>query len=147
MNLLPPLLLLLSSAPPQDYESTADPAQLREVLYDQQDVRQQSQAALLLVRDRSPAAEEIVHRGLRQTTSPEVFLALASAVRAAHDARFTEELLGALSVNGPGARPAATCWRGCPEAAAEALAAVADAGVVQRLRKMLHDDRADPSVR
>jgi HEAT repeat protein len=141
VNLLPPLLLLLVAAPPQDRESTSDPAQLREVLYDQQDVRQQCQAALLLVRHRSPVAEEIVHRGLRQTTSPDVFLALASALRLARDPRYSEELLAALSVNGPGSRPAVR------QAAAEALAAVADAAIVRRLRTMLRDDRTDASSR
>jgi HEAT repeat protein len=131
---------LLFSAPPQNFESD-DPAQLREVLYDHQNAREQSQAALQLVRDRSAAAEEIVRRGLRQTTSPEVFLCLAAALRASHDTRFLEELLNALSASGPGTRPAIR------QAAAETLAATMSSRVVQRLRELLEDGQMEPGVR
>ena len=70
----PPVLLLLCSL-----LEAPDPGRLREMLQDTRNPRDQSQAALLLVRDGSAAAEEIVRRGLHQTESPEAFLALAAA--------------------------------------------------------------------
>ncbi len=140
MTFLPPLLLAACGAPLAGPEAV-DPAQLREVLYDQQNAREQSQAALLLVRQRSAAAEEIVRRGLRQTASPDVFLALAAALRLAPDARFTDELLAALCTGAPGQPPAVR------QAVAESLAVLADARVVERLRKLLDEARGDAGVR
>src|SRR5262245_25490185 len=71
----------------------SDPAHLREMLQDRQHPRLQSQAALLLVQDRSSDATEIIRQGLQQTESQEIFLALADALRLCRDRRFVEELL------------------------------------------------------
>jgi HEAT repeat protein len=114
-----------------------DPARLRELLHDQQHPRRQSQAALLLVQSTQPEAEEAVRQGLRQAEDGDVFLALAEAVRLARDGRFARELLAALAVNRPGVR----------QAAAEALAVVADAALVRRLGAVAADSRADLATR
>ena len=137
MSPFPPVLLLLLSLP----VAGADPAQLREVLHDRHNPRGQSQAALLLVGDRSADAEEVVRAGLRQTGAADVFLALASAVRLSRDGRFTPELLAALAAAPDIPRSPLR------QAAAEALAVVADAHVVDRLGKLLGDPRLTPSVR
>ena len=127
MSCFPRVLLILLSLPVVG----ADPAQLREALHDRQDPRGQSQAALLLVRDRSTEAEEVVRSGLRQSSALDVFLALASAVRLCRDGRFSDELLAALTRTPEGPRSSVR------QAAAEALAAVADEQVVGRLGKLL----------
>ena len=79
MNTVPTLLLglglLLAETP------DADPARLREMLYDRQQPRGQSQAALLLVQARTPEADAIIRQGLCQTETPEQFQALAGALR------------------------------------------------------------------
>jgi HEAT repeat protein len=136
MSPFPRVLLILLSLP----VGGADPAQLREALHDRQDPRGQSQAALLLVRDRSADAEEIVRAGLHQTSAPDVFLALASAVRLNRDSRFGAELLTALARVPEGPRSPVR------QAAAEALAAVADAGVIGKLGKLL-DAEKDSGLR
>jgi HEAT repeat protein len=141
VTLFPTLLFLLLGAPPAVPDTSRDPARLREVLYDHQDTRGQSQAALLLVRDHSTAAEEIVRRGLKPTNAPDVFLALASALRMAHDRRFNAELLAALSVDLTGQQ--ASVRRG----AAEALAGLADPSVIHRLQQLLEESNAELSVR
>jgi HEAT repeat protein len=117
--------------------SPADPACLREQLYDRQQIRSQSQTALLLVQHPSREAEDIVREGLLQTDSGEVFLALASAIRLQHDVRFQEELLGVL-VNGQAAPR---------QAAAEALAELADPKILIRLQALIEDSRAEMSAR
>src|SRR5262245_21801660 len=114
-----------------------DPASLRELLYNPQQPRNQAQAALLLVQSTLPEAEEIVRHGLRQTDSVEVFLALASAVRVGKDARFREEMLGALRDGHPPIR----------QAAATVLADLADAALVVRLQTYLDDRNAESAVK
>src|SRR5262245_46252521 len=102
MSAISPILLGLGLLVPFSEPSPVhgpDLALLQEMLHDRQHTRGQSQAALLLVQDRSPEAEKLVRQGLLQTDEPETFLALATAVRTAQDARFVEELLAALAVN------------------------------------------------
>lgn len=114
-----------------------DVARLREMLQDRQNSRSQSQAALLLVQSTSRHAEEIVRDGLRQTDSPQVFSALASALRLQRDLRFTEELLGALKSGHP-----TLC-----QSATETLAELADDGIVLRLQALAEDNKADSTAR
>jgi len=120
-----------SAAPPSDLPH------LREMLYDRQAPLQQGQAALVLVASQDPRAVEVVRQGLRQTDSAEVFLALSAALRTAHDARFCDELLSALS--GPRANVRAS--------AAETLAALATGEVVLRLQGLAEDSKGDLGVR
>jgi HEAT repeat protein len=117
--------------------TTTDPARLREMLHDRQHPRSQSQAALLLVQCRTSDAEDIVRRGLRQTDSPEVFFALAAALRVHRDHRFLTELLTALSGGQASIR----------QAAAETLAELADADAVVRLRALAGDAKVEPAAR
>lgn len=130
--------LLLVIAQPS---ATPDLARLRELLHDPQNPREQSQAALLLVRDASPEAEEIVRRGLRELESPDVFLALSAAVRVDRDARFADELLAALGGTPASPRLAVR------QAAAEALASCANDALITRLEKRLADAKTEPVVR
>ncbi len=114
-----------------------DPAQLREMLQDRQQTRNQNQAALLLVQMRTAEAEEIVREGLHQTDSADVFLALTAALRLCRDGRFTEELVAAVV----GGRPAVR------QAAAETLAVLADRGTLLRLQALVEDRHADLAAR
>jgi HEAT repeat protein len=120
-----------------DPPAAADCARLRELLYNRQDPRGQSQAALLLVQDPSPEAEAIVRQGLRQAQSPEVFQALAVALRVSRDPRFREELLTALSAGTPLLR----------ESAAGTLAELTDVEVAARLKALAEDPKTDLAVR
>jgi HEAT repeat protein len=115
----------------------ADPVTLREALYDSQQPRRQSQAALLLVQSSSPEVAAIVRQGLKQTDSPEVFLALADAVRSSQDGRFVEELASGLASGSAVVR----------QAAAECLAALPGTDLVRRLRAIADDPRADLAMR
>src|SRR5262245_57303763 len=140
MPVSPPLLLifamLLLRGDPAMHPA-ADTAQLREMLYDRQQPRNQSQAALSLVESNSPAAEEIVRGGLRQTDSAEVFLALAAAIRLKRDSRFVDELLEALDRGQPSTR----------QTAALTLAELADAKVVRHLKALLEDAGTESAIR
>lgn len=142
MTGLPALLLGLASLLPGGPLSAAvptleDPARLREMLSDRKHPGDQSQAALLLVQSRSPEAEEIVRKGLRQTDEPEVFLALAHALRVERDGRFADELFDALL----GPRPTVR------HSAAHALAEIGDGNILLRLEGLVEDARADLPVR
>jgi HEAT repeat protein len=140
MPVSPPLLLifamLLLSADPAMHPA-ADTAQLREMLYDRQQPRNQSQAALSLVESSSRDAEEVVRGGLRQTDSAEVFLALAAAIRLKRDSRFVDELLEALDRGQPSTR----------QTAALTLAELADAKVVRHLKALLDDAGTESAIR
>lgn len=141
MSALHPLLLGLGMLLPVDPApasvGSSDPARLRELLLDRQQPREQSQAALLLVQDHSAEAEAIVRQGLRQSDEPEVFIALASALRVERDSRFTEELLTALV----GGRPLVR------RPAADALAAVGTDAVLARLNVIVNDSQLEPALR
>jgi HEAT repeat protein len=117
--------------------SPVDPACLREQLYDRQQLRSQSQTALLLVQNPSREAEDIVREGLLQTDSGEVILALTSAIRLQRDYRFQEELFGVLLSGQAAPR----------QAAAEALAELADPKVLIRLQALIEDSTADMASR
>src|SRR5262249_41029533 len=101
------------------------------------DPRGQSQAALLLVQSKDPAAEKIVRQGLRTPENEEAFQALATAVRLKQDSRFIGELLAALVANKPRIR----------QVVAETLAALASSEVVKRLSAVANDPKADIRVR
>jgi HEAT repeat protein len=138
---LPALVLgLVLQSPPEVerfFESAvAAPARLREMLYDRQHPRNQGQAALLLILNHTAEAEEIARQGLRQTDPPDVFLALAAALRLTRDNRFHDELLAALAGSPP------VC-----AAAADTLAVLADSEVVQRLQALASDFRTGLKVR
>jgi HEAT repeat protein len=114
-----------------------DVAPLQEMLHDRQSPRGQSQAALLLVQSAAPGAEAAIRAGLKAPQDADTFLALAGAVRLCRDGRFTAELLAALSVSRPTVR----------QAAAEALAVLADADLVRRLAAVAADEAADLAAR
>lgn len=121
-------------APVAEHE---DVARLAEMLQDREHPRQQSQAALLLVQNRSAEAGEVVRRGLSQIESVEVFKALASALRLKRDQRFFDELFSALSAGRPEIR----------QEAAESLAVLADHNVVLRLQELAESAATDLTVR
>ncbi|HEV3118066.1 MAG TPA: HEAT repeat domain-containing protein [Gemmataceae bacterium] len=140
MTIIHPALLglaLLLSGADVPASAAADPSRLQQVLIDKQEPRNQSQAALLLVQNPSPEAEEIVRQGLRQASGEEVFLALAAAVCLTHDTRFGDELLTVLVSGKPSAR----------QAAEAALVEVADANLLRRFRTLLDDPKTDWSAR
>ncbi|MCS6852863.1 MAG: HEAT repeat domain-containing protein [Gemmataceae bacterium] len=129
------LLPSQSAAPPPAV--AGDLPRLREMLHDRQHPLGQSQAAMVLVQDPSPDAQEIVRHGLKQSEAPEIFLALASAIRFTRDRRFDKELLTGLVAGRPAVR----------QAAAETLAVIADTGLVQQLATIAADPRHDIPVR
>jgi HEAT repeat protein len=126
------LLTLGSSNSPASEE-----ARLQELLQDRQQPAGQTQAALLLVQSRTPTAEDFVRDGLRQSDSPEVFLALAAALRLCQDTRFVDELVDALSASRPAVR----------QAAAETLAVLPEPRIVLRLQNVAEDTTMDLVVR
>src|SRR5215469_5494160 len=128
-------LLAAGDAPPR--AADLDLAPLQEMLHDRQSPRGQSQAALLLVQSGAHGAEAAVRAGLKRPEEADTFLALAGAVRLCRDSRFTPELLAALSVSRPAVR----------QAAAEALAVLADAELVRRLTAIASDGGADLAAR
>lgn len=142
MSIIHPLLLGLGmflgaegrTHPPAP---ASDAAHWREMLHDRQHPRSQSQAALLLVQSSASDAEDIVRDGLKQTDSPEIFLALASALRLCHDNRFNDESLAALSSGRSSVR----------DAAADTLAVLADHAIIRRLQHMAEDSRLEPATR
>src|SRR5260370_29116086 len=117
--------------------AAADMARLREMLYDRQRPGDQSQAALALVESRSLDAEEIIRQGLRQTSSAEVFAALAAALRLKRDTRFVDELLAALGSGQPAIR----------QSPALALAELSDPQVVRHLQALVQDARTESAIR
>jgi HEAT repeat protein len=114
-----------------------DPAHLREMLYDRRHPTQQSQAALLLVMNRSAEASAVVRQGLRQLEAPDVYDALTTAIRLCHDVRYNEELFEALS-SGSAERRQAT---------ARTLGQLVDAQGLARLEKLARDENATLDVR
>ncbi|MBV9122955.1 MAG: hypothetical protein JO112_06345, partial [Planctomycetes bacterium] len=139
MSTLPVVLLGLGMLLAKDAPAaeTPDFAALREMLQDRQHPRNQSQAALLLVQSHAPEAESIVREGLRQTETPETFLALAATLRLFPDTRYQPELLEALVRGKPVIR----------QSAAEALALLADDDLVKHLQALAEDGRVDLAVR
>jgi HEAT repeat protein len=114
-----------------------DLAHLQEILHDRRQALGQGQAALLLVESKLDGADKAIRVGLRNIENVEVFLALASAARLRQDRRFVDELFAALSARPPAVR----------EAAAQALAVLADARLVTRLQKLAGDRETEQAVR
>ncbi|HZY84078.1 MAG TPA: HEAT repeat domain-containing protein, partial [Gemmataceae bacterium] len=140
MPAISPILLglgLLAAGAGPARPADLDVAPLQEMLHDRQSPRGQSQAALLLVQSAAPGAEAAIRAGLKAPQDADTFLALAGAVRLCRDGRFTAELLAALSVSRPTVR----------QAAAEALAVLADADLVRRLAAVAADEAADLAAR
>jgi HEAT repeat protein len=136
MSIVPALLLGLNVLLPgmdAPVPSPVDTARLCEMLYDRQHPAEQSQAALLLVENHSLEAEEIVRQGLRQTSAPETFAALAAALRLKRDARFVDELLAALGGGLPAIR----------QSAAFTLAELSNPQVLQHLQGLVEDARTE----
>jgi HEAT repeat protein len=138
------LALLLGPEPPRRFEETPqtpaitpDVARLREQLYQRDDIPGQSQAALLLVQSAAPEAAEAVRDGLRRWDRPDVFQALAAAVRTQRDRRFADSLLKALASEQAPMR----------QAAAEALARLDSVVVIHRLLGIAEDNSASVPVR
>lgn len=129
--------LVLAPQTPPGAADGPDPTELRERLYDRQHPHAQHQAAMMLVQSHRPEAVRIVRQGLLQPEDTEVFLALASALRLAPDARYLGELLAALTTAHPGAR----------QVAAETLAATPAADLVPRLRAVAMNGKLDPAAR
>jgi HEAT repeat protein len=73
-----------------------DLPRLREVLYLRGQPQEQSQAALLLVQSQHVEAAEHIREGLRRWDRPDVFQALASAIRIHRDTRHEALLLRAI---------------------------------------------------
>jgi HEAT repeat protein len=79
----------------------------------------------------------VVREGLRHTEEPEAFQALAAGVELCHDERFADELIAALSAKRPTVR----------QAAAEAIAPLADERLLRRLQQLVEDTHQDLAVR
>jgi HEAT repeat protein len=131
------MFLPLDDGPQAATPTATDLPRLRELLADRQHPRTQSQAALLLIQDRTAEGDAIVRQGLRQSDSPEVFLALATALRLRRDGRFTTELLDAMRSAPPAIR----------QAAAETLAEQSDSDLITQLRGIAEDLKLDRAAR
>jgi len=136
--------LLLGPEPPRRFEEAApapviqpDVARLRELLYNRQEPQEQSQAALLLVQSTSADAADLVREGLRRWDRPDVFQALASAIRLQRDRRFSDSLLKALASEQPALRAAA----------GEALARLDSVVVIHRLLGIAEDPATSTGAR
>jgi HEAT repeat protein len=103
------------------------------MLHDRQNPGGQNQAALLLVNSQAREAEVVLRHTLRHVEDVEVFQAVASAVRLCQDRRFNVELVGALTSGRAPIR----------QAAAEALAVLANASLVEQLGEIVADCKGD----
>jgi HEAT repeat protein len=140
MQSIQPILLalgLLFGSEETTPDTGPDLALLREMLHDRQNVRGQSQAALLLLESKGPEAETIIRQGLQQTEDVEAFQALALSIRLCQDTRFADELLRGLSCNRPGVR----------QVAAETLALLPDPRLVTRLGAVVEDPQLELAAR
>ena len=117
----------------------ADPdlGQLQEMLYDRQDARAQSQAALLLLQSEDPAALKVVRHALKLADPEDAFVALTAAIRLRRDTRFGEDILAHLGSMKPRIR----------QVAAETLGGLADEALVRRLGVMARDPKAELRLR
>jgi HEAT repeat protein len=109
-----------------------DLSRLRELLYHRQQPQEQSQAALVLVQSQHPDALEMVREGLRRWDRPDVFQALAAAIRLGRDSRHEAALLKGLSSEQVEIR----------NAAAEALARLESPNLIRKLLGMAEDQSA-----
>ncbi len=146
MTNLPVLLVLaalcrVASLSPSPQASagaeTPDPARLRELLYHRQSPQQQSQAAVLLLQQRSPETAGWLGEALLRSDRPDVVQAVCAAIQTQRDGRFEAELLKALQAEAAAVR----------QSAAEALGATGSAALVSRLRSLVEDRTAMPATR
>src|SRR5262245_5024833 len=114
-----------------------DLPRLRELLYHRQQPQEQSQAAFLLVDSQRGDAIEAVREGLRRWDRPDVFQALAAAIRLRRDGRFEPQLLKALSSEQLPIR----------QAAVEALPRLENPNLVRKLLGMAEDQSASLTTR
>ena len=115
-----------------------DVSRLREQLADKKQPQIQAQAAMLILQQRTPLAEETIRQYFRDGRNPEAFAALAGAVQWARDPRFQQELLEAVaSLENPLIR----------QAAAEALSQCADGKTLYQLRQMADSPNYSEAVR
>jgi HEAT repeat protein len=114
-----------------------DLAHLGEALLDRQDPRAQSQAALLLVQMPGGEADKLVRQGLQSADAPDVFLALASALRLTRSTKYADELLVGLKSDREPIR----------EAASEALAVLSSTDVILKLQRLAEDSNAEMAAR
>lgn len=135
------LVALVGPEPsPPAAETVARPielARLRELLYSRQSPQEQSQAALLLVQNLSTEAEQLVAAGLRQHDRPDVFQALAAAIRLRGDTRFLDSLFAALGSEQAPVR----------QAASDSLARLDNAIVLRKLLSLAEDASASATAR
>jgi HEAT repeat protein len=119
--------------------SPADPdlGQLQEMLYDRQDARAQSQAAMLLIQSKDDGAARVVRHALKQADQEDAFVALTTAIRMRRDVRFGEDLFPHLSSMKPRVR----------QVAAETLGAIADAAQVRRLESLARNPKGELRLR
>lgn len=140
IHLLLVLMALGFADPPQPADVPTPPpppsidlARHRELLLNQLEPSEQSAAALLIVQDSSREAAEIIREGLRRWDRPDVFRALASALRLRRDPRFNDLFLRALGSEQNTIRSAAI----------ESLAKCEDDTLVKKLH-LLADDVGAP---
>ena len=117
----------------------ADPdlGQLQEMLYDRQDARAQSQAAMLLIQSKDEAAAKVVRHALKQADQEDAFVALTTAIRMRSDTRFGDDLFPHLGSIKPRVR----------QVAAETLGALADTALVRRLESTARDPKGELRLR
>jgi HEAT repeat protein len=114
-----------------------DLARLREVLHDRGQPVEQSQAALLLLQVHNPDADRILHRALQELESPDVFLAVTSALRLCEDPRFNADLWAAVVLDRAALR----------QSAADTLAMLADPAMMRKLEALAANAKARIEVR
>lgn len=114
-----------------------DVARLREVLHDRTQPLAQSQAALLLVQARTAEANRILRRALQETETPDVFLAITSALRLCEDNRFNPELLTAIQSDRAALH----------QNAADTLVLLADSKTLHRLETLVRDAKTQLGIR
>jgi HEAT repeat protein len=136
------LLLLLTCAcapPPQEpalrlpQPPGGDTASLREKLHNSADPKEQTRAALLLIQSTSPETVALVKFELKSPRAdrPEVFQALAGAIRMCRDVRYLDAMLDALGAEQVVIR----------EEAAQTLAALPAVAVHDPLLKLAEDPK------
>lgn len=114
-----------------------DVARLRELLHSRQQPQEQSQAALLLLQSQSPEAMDVVKEGLRAWDRPDVFQALAAAIRLRRDTQHVTSLLKALGAEEAPIR----------QTASETLARLDHRVVIRRLLAVAEDPKSSVLAR
>jgi HEAT repeat protein len=123
--------------PPGSPGGAADTARLSELLYNRSRPYEQSQAAMLLIQESTSEAQAVVRDGLRRYDRPDVFQALAGAIRLARDTRYMHPLLQALASDQTAVR----------QTSVDTLASLDPAEVVRWLLAVAEDAKAPPLAR